>query len=223
MESKTVVIVGGCSGTGLALAKKVASKGAQVIVASRSAQKHAQTLGKESWAKNVTFFSVDITRETDIQAFFAELPPVDHIAITVKAPIVAKPLIDLDIMEVRQAFETKLWGQYLVAKSAHQHIKAGGSIVLSSGTLAQRPIQDYSTLSIINGAVESLCRSLALEFSPIRVNAVAPGFTTLQSMGDKVPLGLGEYEQIANAYLFFMEDTYTTGVVMATDGGAKLI
>jgi len=52
---------------------------------------------------------------------------------------------------------------------------------------------------------------------------VAPGFTTLQSMGDKVPLGLGGYEQIANAYLFFMEDTYTTGVVMATDGGAKLI
>ncbi len=223
MESKTVVIVGGCSGTGLALAKRVAGKGARVIIASRSAKKKGYELGMEPWARHVEFFSVDITSDGEIQHFFSQLPSVDHIAITVKAPIVAKPFTELDMDEVRQAFETKFWGQYRLAKSAYKYLNTGGSITLSSGSLAQRPVVDYSTLSMINGAVESLCRSLALEFSPIRVNAVAPGFTTLKSMGDKVPLGLGSYEQIANAYLFFMEDTYTTGTVMASDGGAMLI
>ncbi len=95
--------------------------------------------------------------------------------------------------------------------------------MFSSGTLGVRPYAGFSTLSTINGAVESLCKALALELAPIRVNAVSPGFTQLKEMEDKIPLGLGTSSQIAEAYLFLMTNTYLTGTTIFSDGGAMLI
>jgi len=223
MKGKKVLVVGGSSGIGLALAKRVSKKGGKVVIASRKSEEQKSELVKDEWLKKCDFISVDITSSSDINEMLLKVGEVDHIVITVKSPLVTGMFTDLDSESVHDAFNTKLWGQYNIAKFGAKKIKHGGSIVLTSGSLGTRPVQDYSTMSVICGAVNSLCKSLALELAPIRVNAVAPGFLTLKTMEDIVPLGLGDSDQLANSYMFLMEDSYTTGTTVVSDGGATLV
>ncbi len=223
MKNQTVLIVGGSSGIGLALAQQVKQQGGNVIIASKSAEQQAPELRKINKLKECKYFSFDITKESEIKKLLEKVGCIDHIAITVKSPLIVAPFLELNTSDVRHAFETKLWGQYNIAKLAYKQINSGGSIVFSSGSLGIRPYLGFSTLSMINGAVESLCKALALEIAPIRVNAVSPGFTTLKEMEDKIPLGLGKFSQIAEAYLFLMNNSYLTGTTILSDGGAMLI
>lgn len=223
MKDKKVLIFGGGSGVGLALAKQIRAQGAHVIIASRSAQQKQLELQNDELLQSCQFISCDITQASQIKELFQRVGQVDHIALTVKSPLVIAPFLELEDEDVREAFETKLWGQYNVAKLAHRYIKPHGSIIFTSGSLAARPYQGFSTLSIINGAVESLTKVLSLEFAPIRVNAVCPGFKTLKQLEDKIPLGLGMDEQISHAYLFLMNDSYITGTSILSDGGAALV
>ncbi|CCO48466.1 putative Short-chain dehydrogenase/reductase SDR [Vibrio nigripulchritudo SOn1] len=223
MKEKKVLIIGGSSGIGLALARQVREQGAHVIIASRSATQKANKLRETKLLEDCEYFSVDITVESEIENLLEQTGNIDHIAITVKAPLNISPFIELNTQHVRQDFETKLWGQYNLAKLAYKRINPGGSIIFSSGTLGSRPYVGFSTMSIISGSIESLCKALALELAPIRVNVVCPGFKTLKEMEEKIPLGLGRDSQISNAYLFLMNDSYTTGTTIVSDGGATII
>ncbi len=223
MKNQTVLIIGGSSGIGLSLAQQVKEQGGNVIIASKSAEQQAPELRKISKLQECQYFSFDITKEGEIKQLLEKIGFIDHIAITVKSPLIVAPFLELNTQDVRHAFETKLWGQYNIAKLAYKKINSGGSIVVSSGSLSVRPYLGFSTLSMINGAVESLCKSLALELAPIRVNAVSPGFTQLKEMEEKIPLGLGKPSQIAEAYLFLMNNTYVTGTTIVSDGGAILV
>jgi NAD(P)-dependent dehydrogenase (short-subunit alcohol dehydrogenase family) len=90
----------------------------------------------------------------------------------------------------------------------------------------------------ICGAVEALTRSLAVELAPLRVNAVAPGVVRsplwrdmdatdrermYAAVGATLPAGrVGEVEDVARAYLYCVTQPWTTGTVLAVDGGAVL-
>src|SRR5262249_57748521 len=74
---------------------------------------------------------------------------------------------------VRATMEGKFWGAWRVARAAE--IRAGGSLTLVSGFLSVRPRPAGAIVGAINGALESLGRSLALELAPVRVNVVSPG------------------------------------------------
>jgi len=223
MKNKRVLVVGGSSGIGLAIAKKLGEEGAEVIIASRSALKNKEKIQAFPGLEQCTLFSVDITREVEIKQLLGDLGKIDHLVFTVKSPIVTAPFLEQSSADVREAFETKFWGQYTFAKLASTHLNEHGSIIFSSGTLGNRPYEGYSTMSIIAGAIESLCKALAVELSPIRVNAVCPGFKTLEELDDKIPLGLGNDAQMANPYLFLINDSYLTGTSIVCDGGAVLV
>jgi NAD(P)-dependent dehydrogenase (short-subunit alcohol dehydrogenase family) len=86
--------------------------------------------------------------------------------------------------------------------------------------------------------MEALTRALAVELAPIRVNAVSPGVvrTNLwqtmsasererlyESVGNSLPVGrVGEASEIAQVYLFLMQEGFATGQTVVVDGGAVL-
>lgn len=87
--------------------------------------------------------------------------------------------------------------------------------------------------------MDGLTRALALELAPLRVNLVSPGFVrtplwreieneTREALfaeaGAKLPVGrIGEADEIAQAYLFLMQSGFTTGEMLALDGGGRLV
>ena len=83
-------------------------------------------------------------------------------------------------------------------------------------------------MAIINSAAEAFCRSLAVELSPIRVNAVSPGFVApkspeVENHAQKFPAGrTASLDEVAEAYIYLMESTYITGASLVIDGGADV-
>jgi NAD(P)-dependent dehydrogenase (short-subunit alcohol dehydrogenase family) len=87
--------------------------------------------------------------------------------------------------------------------------------------------------------MEGLTRALAIELAPIRVNIVSPGVVATplwaemaeadrealyRQAGEKLPVGhIGEAAEIAEAYLYLMDQSYATGQVLVVDGGAVLV
>jgi NAD(P)-dependent dehydrogenase (short-subunit alcohol dehydrogenase family) len=87
--------------------------------------------------------------------------------------------------------------------------------------------------------MEGLTRALAVELAPIRVNIVSPGVVRsplwanmaeadqnalYRKTAERLPVGhVGEVEEIAEAYLYLMRQTYGTGQVLVVDGGAVLV
>lgn len=235
LAGTTVVIIGGSSGIGLATARAAVAEGAAVLIASRSEEKLARAA--DEIEGEVTTRIVDVTREEQMQAFFAEVGDFDHLAITAAAGATG-PFLELDTPTFRGVFASKFWGQYFAVKYGAPWVREGGSITLFSGVAAARPVAGMAAYAAVNGAIEALCRALAVELAPLRVNAVSPGLidtpvyegmpphdrkALFETVAARVPAHrVGRAEDAAQAVLSLMKNGYVTGTVMTVDGGYRL-
>lgn len=236
LKEKKVVIIGGSSGMGLATAKAAAAEGALVVIAGRSPEKLRQA--SDEIEAEVMTRPVDITQEAQVRDFFSEVGDMDHLVITAASGVTGR-FMELDTPAFRQAFDSKFWGQYFAARYGSPWIRQGGSLTLFSGVAGTRPLEGLSSFAAVNGAVESLCRALALELAPLRVNVISPGIVDtpvyegmaqqerkafFEQIASKVPVGrVGRTEDIAQAVLFLMKNGYATGSVVHVDGGHRLV
>ena len=111
--------------------------------------------------------------------------------------------------------------------------------MLTTGIAGQRPQKGWVIAASVCGTIEALTRALAVELAPIRVNAVSPGVvrTNLwqtmsasereglyESVGNTLPVGrVGEASEIAQAYLFLIQEGFGTGQTVVVDGGTVLV
>jgi len=237
LRNKRVIVIGGCSGIGLAVALNAALQGAKVVIASSNAQrlhKAVESIGGD--AKGET---LDVSDERSIEAFFAKLGPIDHLVYTAGDSLQLSDLATTDLNEAKRAFELGYWSVLAAVKYGSPRIRRGGSIVLTTGIAGQRPQKGWVIAASVCGTVEALTRALAVELAPIRVNAVSPGVvrTNLwqnmtmvereqlyESVGNRLPVGrVGEPHDIAHAYLFLMQEGFSTGQVVVVDGGTALV
>src|SRR3982074_1705685 len=168
LAGKKVVIVGGAAGIGLSTAELATREGADVIIASRNADRlnaAACTLGAKA-------MPADVTSDESVENLFRACGPVDHVVVTA-AQLRTGPFKTVAMEDVRATMEGKFWGAWRVARAAQ--IRPGGSLTLVSGYLSIRPRPNSAIISVANGALESLARALALELAPVRVNCVSPG------------------------------------------------
>jgi NAD(P)-dependent dehydrogenase (short-subunit alcohol dehydrogenase family) len=142
---------------------------------------------------------------------------------------------ELDLDRARSFFGLRYFGVLAAVHAAAPHIRAGGSITLTTGTASVRPGPGWAVAASICGAVEALTRTLAVELAPIRVNAVQPGVIRsplwsgmseadreemYREVGASLPAGrVGEVEDIAAGYLSLMTQPYATGTILTLDGG----
>jgi len=235
LANKRMLIVGGSSGIGLATAHAAATAGAKVAIAGRTAAKlkaAARRIGD-----SVDTYRVDISKERAAKALFAKVGKLDHLILTA-AGGVFKPFMETTAADFAGAIDSKLWGAYHTVRYGVPHVQKGGSITLTSGVAAHKPLAGLSPFAAANAAIEALCESLAVELAPLRINVVSPGIiatpafdgmpkadrdATFRSVGRAVPAGrVGTAEELAAAYLFLATNTYTTGAILEIDGGAKL-
>ncbi len=234
-KKTTVVVVGGGSGIGRSIALSAADAGANVVLSSRNEDRLKAVAESANRARVIT---LDMTDKESLEAWAEALPDVDHLVISASSAAHG-PFNKLEEHALRAMFDAKFFGPYMTAKSALAKLKDGGSITFFSGVLSRRPGHNCSGLGAVNGAVESLTYGLALELGPkLRVNCLSPGMVRsdaygriepaareamYQATGDSLPLGrVGDVEEIAQAALFLMSNTYSTGIVLDVDGGHRI-
>jgi len=237
LQNERVVILGGSSGIGLAVAELAASQGANVVIASSGAervQKAIESIGGEAQGQ-----SVDASKERDVATLFTKLGVFDHLVFTAGDSLHLRDLATTDLGQARRAFELRYWSALAAIKYGSPHIRKGGSIVLTTGVAGLRPQKGWVVAASVCGTIEALTRALAVELAPIRVNAVSPGVvrTNLwqsmsaadrehlyESVGNSLPVGrVGEPYDIAQAYLFLMQEGFSTGQTVVVDGGTVLV
>ncbi|WP_330229712.1 SDR family oxidoreductase [Nocardia sp. NBC_00508] len=237
--SERVVVVGGSSGMGLALAAALVAEGTQVTIAGRCAERLAAAERTvPEGPGTVRSVVADITREADLERLFADLGSVDHVVTTAADVIGAyQPLAGFDAEQARNLIATKLVGPVLLAK--HARIVPGGSLTFTSGVAAYRPAPGGAMVAAVNGALASLAYALAVELGPVRVNAVSPGWVDTpiwdtiagaakserhQQLAARLPVGrIGRPADIAQAMIGLMRNHFITGTVLHVDGGHRLV
>jgi NAD(P)-dependent dehydrogenase (short-subunit alcohol dehydrogenase family) len=237
LKDKRVVVAGGSSGIGFATALAAANQGAEVIIASRNAERVTAALAQ--LPSSAQGQSVDFTDEAQIKSWFEKIGPFDHLVYTAGEALQLGALAETDVETARQAFEVRYWGAFKTVKHGHALIRKGGSIVLTTGIASLRPNKGWTVPSSTLGAMESLTRALAVELAPLRVNTVSPGIVRTplwdnMSESDReamyshfaaaLPTGyIGEAEDIAETYLYLMQERFSTGQIIVVDGGGVLV
>jgi NAD(P)-dependent dehydrogenase (short-subunit alcohol dehydrogenase family) len=232
LAGQKVVVVGGSSGIGLSTAAMAKQNGAEVIIASRSAEKLKAAADKIG----VKAIAADVTSDDSVASLFKQCGALDHVVVTA-AQLKSGPFKSVSMDDVRSTMEGKFWGAWRCARSAG--IRPGGSLTLVSGFLSVRPRPGSAIVGAANGALESLTRALALELAPVRVNCVSPGLidtpiraampeAARKEMLAKTAAALpvkrvGESEDIALQILAFMANGFATGSIVYLDGGGLVI
>ena len=235
LNGRRIVILGGTSGIGLATAKAAQREGAFVVVASSRQQRVDRALASlESGAEGHV---VDLSDEAQVREFFEHIGAFDHLVYTAGETLQLETLDAVQLDHARGFVNIRFWGAFMAVKYGSPHIRAGGSITLTSGVAGLRPHKGWTVAASICGAMEALTRALAVELAPIRVNAVCPGVVRTELWNDmtesnrdalyrnvaqSLPVGrVGEPEDLAHAYVYLMREGYSTGHVIVVDGGCR--
>jgi NAD(P)-dependent dehydrogenase (short-subunit alcohol dehydrogenase family) len=234
LDGKRVVVIGGASGIGFAVAALSRELGAEVVIASSNSANVEAAVERLS---GTTGNTVDLRDEAGVSRFFEKLGAFDHLAVTAGdwGGTMFAATQDLDLAAARDGFAVRFWGALAAVKHGSRTIAPDGSITLTSGMLTHRPRKGAPLATAIGGAVEHLARGLAIDLAPVRINAVCPGIILTDPVkqmpeerlrtylaGLPLPRGASPTEA-AMAYVYLMLNSYATGQILPVDGGGWLV
>ena len=126
---------------------------------------------------------MDIADVASIRRGFSEAGALDAV-VCAAGKVTFAPLADFAAAAYGDSLHTlgiadKLLGQVNLALAAREHLRDGGSITLTTGILAEQPIVQGTSASLVNGAVEAFARAAAIELPRgLRINVVSPNVLT---------------------------------------------
>jgi NAD(P)-dependent dehydrogenase (short-subunit alcohol dehydrogenase family) len=154
--------------------------------------------------------SVDIDDHRTIAPLFTRIAQAgkpDAVVCCAGGGAFGKNVLDLNDDDLAYSVRSKLLGQVKVIREALRYVSDGGSITVTTGTLAQTPFPGASAVSMINAGLEGFVRGASLDAPRgIRVNAVSPSFTTEALVAFKMdPSGSMSANDVARAYVAAVE------------------
>ncbi len=234
---KTVIVTGGSQGIGSALVKSFLERGYNVVATSRNITSSKELpmsphlslvdgdIGLASTAANIV--KTAVTKYGSVEAL------INNAGI-----FFTKSFIDYTAEDIKQLISTNMEGFIYITQLMIKQLllqKTGGSVLSITASLADNPITGVhaSVPMIIKGGINTITRSLAIEYAKdrIRVNAVAPGVvdTPLHKNNSKEflkslsPMGsITNAQEIVEAVIYLTEAPHVTGEVLHVDGGAHV-
>lgn len=242
-ENKVIVVTGGTSGIGEAVALAFAKNGSMVVITGRNEEAGNAVCSKSKLLDgSIEFVRCDVTNTDDINRLSRRIEEkykkVDLLFNNAGMMPVSKEIEYINEREWKQPFEVNLDGAFLVTRALKQLIfKCKGSIINNASIAGMQSYiagKSYA-YSASKSALIQLTRQMALNYAKegVRVNAIAPGIINTKILGDRdrakyaerVPLGfLAEPDVVADTVLFLSSYAarYITGVVIPIDGGVSL-
>jgi glucose 1-dehydrogenase len=236
LKGKNVLVTGGTSGIGQAIAVRFAEEGANVAINFRSKPEEAKETDdqiqvclkkvKQMGVKDV-LVQGDVSKEEDVVRMVNET---------------VEKLGGLDILVNNAVLNVNLRGAFLCAREAIKHFlgNGGGSIINISSVHQVIPKPKYLGYSVSKGGMQNLTHTLALEYADkgIRVNSIGPGATITpinrawvddpvksKQVTSHIPMrraGTAEEMAAVTAFLASDEAAYITGQTVFVDGGLTL-
>src|SRR5271154_2097266 len=152
-----IIVIGATGTLGSEVAKALSLNKHEVVRASRKGD-----------------VKVNLDDSASVRAMFEKVRVVDAV-ISCAGDAAFKPFADLTDADYELGLRSKLMGQVSLARIAKDHIHDGGSITLTSGVLAMRPMLGSASVSMVNAGLDGFVRAAALEMPrKIRINAVSP-------------------------------------------------
>jgi 3-oxoacyl-[acyl-carrier protein] reductase len=228
-EPRNFVVVGGSSGIGFELTRRLIDDGHQVSVLSRTAGQSTELPG----VRHITF---DATRDDFPSGGLSE--KLSGLAYC-PGSIRLRPFTRLTADEFLEDYRINLLGAVAVIKGCLNSLKKAdptAAIVLFSTVAVGTGMPFHASIASAKGAVEGLTRSLAAELAPrIRVNAIAPSLTDTplaeelladdgkrKAAAERHPLKrTGTPRELAGIAHFLLSDasSWITGQIISVDGG----
>ena len=237
---QTVIVTGGATGIGYAVAEQFVGRGANVLLNGRTRAKLAGAAEKLGNPDRVAFIAADITQPASAQIIVdAALERFGRLDVLVNNAGIFynKPFTDYTVEDL-DAFLGYLRGTFVLTQSAVRAMRQqpeGGAIINVSTILAFNGVAGLPSSAPIaaKGGITALTRNLSIELAAdnIRINAVAPGVVPtplygelneaqLNGLKNMQPLGrYGTPTDIADAVLYLAHATWVTGVILPVDGG----
>jgi NAD(P)-dependent dehydrogenase (short-subunit alcohol dehydrogenase family) len=242
LEGRTAVITGGCSGIGLASARRFAAEGAHVVVGDVDARTGADVAAEVGG----TFVTTDVTDAEQVEKLFATAHEVTgSVDVAFNNAGISPPdddsILDTGIDVWQRVQEVNLTSVYLCCKAALPYMRQQrrGSIINTASIVAvMGAATSQISYTASKGGVLAMSRELGVQFARegIRVNALCPGPVNTPLLRElfasdperaqrrlvHVPAGrFAEPEEIANAALFpaSYESSFVNATTFLVDGG----
>jgi len=241
VAGKRVVVVGGTSGIGQAIALGFASEGADVVATSRREDAVAETAAAiEGRGADTLRVTCDVTEPDTLEALREETVDAFEgidVVIASQGTISRRSVRGVEEADWNGVTDVTLDGVRRLTQAILPAMDEGGSIINVSSLAARLALANAPAYSAAKGGVEAFTRASAKELgAEIRVNAIAPGFVITpqnaetyaegtekrRKIDERTPLGrVAEREEMVGAALFLASDaaSYVTGEVLTVDGG----
>jgi len=230
--SGSVVVIGGSSGLGKAVAAHYAAQGREVVVTSRD-EARAEAAAEEIGG-STTGIAVDISRPAEIAPALAGLGPVQYLVIAAIERD-ENSIRDYAVDRAANLATLKLVGYPEVIHALLDRFTDDASVVLFGGLAKDRPYPGSTMVSTVNGGISTLINTLALELAPLRFNAIHPAVVgdtpywlakpaeVLEGIRSRTPTGrLVTTEDIVHATAFLLEIRGVNAINLVVDGGSLL-
>jgi NAD(P)-dependent dehydrogenase (short-subunit alcohol dehydrogenase family) len=224
-----VLIVGGTSGIGVGLARAYAARGREVVITGRTDDRCAEAA--RGIGEGVTWCTLDLAEPHELAGRLADLGPVARLVLAAIERD-QNAVADYDVGRALRLVTLKLVGYTEVVHALAPRFTPDASILLFGGQALRRPYPGSTTITTVNGGVEGLVRTLAVQLAPTRVNAIHPGIVgdtpewagkppeVLENVRVRTPIGrLVTTEDVVDASIFLLENGAVNGVNLEVDGG----